>query len=445
MTERPLLSLVMIVKNESRSIRATIESVKPFVDRYLILDTGSTDGTQAIIKEAFEGVEGEVVEEPFIDFGTSRNRALELAGGHTIFTLMLSGDETLHGGEALRKFADEHRESLGQPHGAYHVKVHYGSTHFDSPRLARADAGWRYVGVTHEVLSKEKTPPPSIRVPDAHIVHDLSHRDPRGSRRRWELDLRLLTEEARRKPNDTRTQFYLAQTLECLGNHKGAFAAYEKRVKMGGWQEEVYESLFRLARVSRLLGKPWPEVQQRFLDAHAHSPQRAEPLFAIAWYYYEKKNWPLTYLFASRGAQIPFPEKATLFVEAEVYQTKLLDLVGTSAYYVGEFEAGEAAIRKAIENKPDEPRFLKNLAFYDERKKPKPRGGHREIPAAARPSSEQAAEQAAPSAQPAAAPAEQAAAPAEQPAATPAEQPAAPEQAPPAAAPEPPASPEGSS
>lgn len=371
MTERPLLSLVMIVKNESRSIRATIESVKPFVDRYLIIDTGSNDNTQAIIKEAFEGVAGELIEEPFIDFGTTRSRALELAGAHTVFTLMLSGDETLSGGEALRAFCEQHRASQGQQHGAYNIKVHHGSTQFDAPRLARTDAGWRYVGVTHEVLTKEKTPPPSIRVPNVHINHDVAHRDPAGSRKRWELDLRLLTAEIKRKPNDAHTQFYLAQTLENLGNHKAAAVAYERRAKMGGWQEEVYESLFRLARVSRLLGRSWPEVQQRYLDAYAHSPGRAEPLFAIAWYYYEKKNWPLTYLFASRGAQIPFPEKATMLVDADVYQTKLLDLVGTSAFYVGEFEAGEAAVRKAIANNPAEARFQKNLAFYEDRKKPK--------------------------------------------------------------------------
>src|SRR4029079_14860510 len=49
---RPLLSLVIIVKNEVRGIRETIESVKPFVDRYTILDTGSTAGTPAGIREA---------------------------------------------------------------------------------------------------------------------------------------------------------------------------------------------------------------------------------------------------------------------------------------------------------------------------------------------------------------------------------------------------------
>jgi glycosyltransferase involved in cell wall biosynthesis len=367
--DRPLLSLVMIVKNEARSLRETIASVKPFVDRYTILDTGSTDGTQALIKEAFGETPGEVAEEPFVDFATSRNRALELAGAHTVFTLMLSGDETLVNGEALRKFCEEHRNHTGAHHGAYYVRVELGTQVYDSARLARSDAGWRFVGATHEMLTKEKTPPPSVRVPDAHIHHDIAHRTQKGQRQRWQLDLRLLTEEQKKKPNDTRTQFFLAETLECLGEHKRAFEAYEKRVKMGGWQEEVYESLYRMARVSKAAQRPWPDVQQRFLDAYAHSPHRAEPLFQIAWHYYEKKSWPLTYLFAARAAKIPFPEKANLFVDADVYKTKLNDLVGTSAFYVNELDEGEAAVRRALEHMPGDARLMKNLDFYEQKKK----------------------------------------------------------------------------
>lgn len=353
-----------MVKDEARSIRETLGSARPYIDRFTVLDTGSTDGTQAIALEALAGLPGDLFEEPFVDFGTTRNRALDLAGEAAVFTLMLSGDETLVGGEALRRFCEEHRDAKGPGHGAYYVRVRYGDAVYDSARLARASAGWRYVGVTHEVLTKAGEPPPSIRVPGAHIVHDISRRDPAAQIRRWQRDLELLSAESARSPSDGRTAFYLAQTLECLGRHEEALQAYERRVALGGWQEEVYESLFRAARTAAALGRPWPEVQQRYLDAHAHSPHRAEPLFAVAWHWYEQKSWALTYLFASRGAAIPFPTKATLFVDAAVYEYKLLDLVATSAYYVGELEAGEAALRKALERRPGDARLLANLAFY---------------------------------------------------------------------------------
>ena len=51
--QKPLLELVMITLNEAAMIEQTIASVKPFIDRYTILDTGSTDGTIELIKMAF--------------------------------------------------------------------------------------------------------------------------------------------------------------------------------------------------------------------------------------------------------------------------------------------------------------------------------------------------------------------------------------------------------
>ncbi|WP_437904019.1 hypothetical protein WME95_36860 [Sorangium sp. So ce327] len=365
----PLLALVMIVKDEAPSIRETLASARPHVDRFTLLDTGSTDGTQALARAAMAGVPGDLVEEPFVDFGATRSRALDLAGDAAVFTLMLSGDERLVAGGALRRFCEERRDASGPVHGAYHVRVRYGDSVYDSARLARASAGWRYVGATHEVLSREGEPPPSIRVPDAHIVHDLSRRDAAAQTRRWQRDLELLSAALARSPGDGRAAFYLAQTLECLGRHAEAFEAYGRRAALGGWQEEVYESLFRMARTAAALGRPWPEVQQRYLDAHAHSPHRAEPLFAVAWHWYGQRCWPLTYLFASRGAALPFPAEATLFVDAEVYEHKLLDLVATSAFHVGELAAGEAALRKALARRPGDPRLLGNLAFYAPAKK----------------------------------------------------------------------------
>ncbi len=371
MIDRPLLCLVMIVKDEARSIETTLQSVRPFVDRWLILDTGSTDGTQDLAKKAMDGLPGQLVEEPFVDFGSTRSRALELAGTECEYSLMLSGDEALVGGEALRAFAEANRGESGPKHGAYHVQIHMGDAVYDQARLARTDAGWRYLGVTHEHLGKEKTPPPTIRVPDCYVLHDVSHRDPKAMRRRWELDLKLLTAQQKKTPQDHRTQFYLAQTLECLGEHRRAAQAYERRVKMGGWPEEVYESMFRLARTMGASGARWSEVEAQYLAAHTYAPHRAEPLHEVAVHWYKKKNWPLTYLFAKRGSELPFPKKVTNLVDREVYAWKLADLVGTAAYYVGEYEAGERALAQCIAARPDDERFQKNLAFYQARTTPK--------------------------------------------------------------------------
>ena len=50
MSKRPTVTLCMIVKDEEHIIRECLESMAPYIDRYDISDTGSTDKTKEIIK-----------------------------------------------------------------------------------------------------------------------------------------------------------------------------------------------------------------------------------------------------------------------------------------------------------------------------------------------------------------------------------------------------------
>jgi glycosyltransferase involved in cell wall biosynthesis len=45
------IALCMIVKNEAHVIRRCLDSVLPLVDYLLIVDTGSTDDTQTLVRE----------------------------------------------------------------------------------------------------------------------------------------------------------------------------------------------------------------------------------------------------------------------------------------------------------------------------------------------------------------------------------------------------------
>jgi hypothetical protein len=95
-----LLKLVMMVKNEAHTIRDTLASVSPYIDSWLIMDTGSNDGTQSVIRDYFSRespIRGRLLEEPFIDFSTSRNVALDAASddNDTHWHLLLDGDDYL--------------------------------------------------------------------------------------------------------------------------------------------------------------------------------------------------------------------------------------------------------------------------------------------------------------------------------------------------------------
>lgn len=362
-----LLTLSMIVKDEAATIARTLRSVKPFIDRWVIVDTGSTDATRDIIRQEMTGVPGELHEKPFVDFATTRNLALDLAGTSTEFIMWLDADDELENGKALRTYLSRERNTRGPDREAYYVRVSIGIT-FDSARILRSHARWRFRGVVHEVLMHADRAPPTHRIPDVIIQHHPPVDAIERSRKRWERDVVLLGKALQEDPEDSRTAFYLANTYFWLKRYEEAEPAFQRRIALGGWREELFESRMTLAKIAAARNRSWLEVQSKYLDAHLFAPHRAEPLHAIASHHDGLKQHALTFLYARRGYELPFPKQDTLFVDEEVYTWKMADLVASSAYWIGEFEIGEEAARKAARARPKDPRLQKNLEFYTQRK-----------------------------------------------------------------------------
>lgn len=86
----PTITLTMIVRNETRSLRNCLRSVSAQVDEIVIVDTGSTDDTMDIAREFTEKVSSFPWQE---DFSAARNYALQMATGDWI--LSLDADEEL--------------------------------------------------------------------------------------------------------------------------------------------------------------------------------------------------------------------------------------------------------------------------------------------------------------------------------------------------------------
>lgn len=87
---KPFLSLCMIVKNESQNLPRCLDSVKPYVDEIIIVDTGSEDNTPEIARQYGAKVEYFAWCD---DFAAARNYSLSLASGNWI--LVLDADEEL--------------------------------------------------------------------------------------------------------------------------------------------------------------------------------------------------------------------------------------------------------------------------------------------------------------------------------------------------------------
>ena len=89
------LCLTMIVRNEQAFIERCLASIKPHIDSWTIVDTGSTDDTKKLIRKALKGVPGKLHEREFVNFGHNRTEALALAKGTADWLLLLDADETV--------------------------------------------------------------------------------------------------------------------------------------------------------------------------------------------------------------------------------------------------------------------------------------------------------------------------------------------------------------
>ncbi len=372
-----IVTVVLMVKNEESVIAKTLEPyVKAGITSYLIFDTGSTDDTISNAKTFFKlhGIEHYLIlQEPFIDFATSRNRALDLADEHfpdSCFLLMPDAEWYMHNVEGLLNFCVEQCDK-NTP--CYLVRIMNETVDFSVPRLIRARAHARFAGAVHESIPVEST----AKVP-SNVYFELgaSRQGMEKSRKRWERDLAILLKEYEKNPNHSRTTFYLAQTYECLGDLKNAHHYYTLRSALKGWLEEDYETFYRLGYITERLSQTdpdytWHMAYDYYTKAHDMLPSRAEPLVRIANHYWPDGGAPLNialcYIFAKRACEIDYPENAFLFVDPNTYTFQRYELLSKSAWHIGDFENGEIATRNALKKK-ELPYLLKNLAYYLERR-----------------------------------------------------------------------------
>src|ERR1700752_3099780 len=98
-TARPAICLNMIVRNEAHIVHEVLDAVAPYIASWVIVDTGSDDGTQDFIRNhmAGLGIPGELHERPWRNFAHNRSEALTLAQGRGDYIWIMDADDTLAG------------------------------------------------------------------------------------------------------------------------------------------------------------------------------------------------------------------------------------------------------------------------------------------------------------------------------------------------------------
>lgn len=338
MTDTPTICLNMIVRNESHVISELLESVAPFITTWVIVDTGSDDGTQDLIRNFFakRGIEGFLFERPWRNFGANRTEAMQLAQGHADYIWMMDADDVLVGTPDLSAMTAD----------GYKVPIKYGDLAFQRRQLFRNGLPWRWVGVVHEYSTCDK-PSTEELLPGNFWVQARTVGARSQDPEKYLRDAELLLAEVHRNPDDCRSVFYLAQSYRDYGDLRSARQWYARRAEMGEWVEEVFCSLLRVAECMAGLDEPWPMVLDAYLKAWAYRPVRAEPLCAIATHYRSNREWQLGYLFAKQATSIPLPADI-LFVRAGMYNVTAYDELAICASWLGKHEESFAACQRLL-------------------------------------------------------------------------------------------------
>jgi hypothetical protein len=355
-----LITLAIIVKDEADTIRRTLESALPFVDRWVIADTGSSDDTKAVIQDAARWVPGKIIDTEFVDFSTARNAVIDACGTDTKYILMLDAEDILVGGTELREWLMGSEFFVPQT-DIYNLLITEGSFRWPSARVFRSGSGCRYVGLVHEVLVDASGESPRCVLDGPKIVHVRSDTSDKRTVARHVRDIDLLMRDADSNP---RSAFYMARSMMTIGMNVEAARAFESRIAMGGDVGEMYSSMLCLAWMKEKLHSPWSESLELYLGAYNIAPHRAEPLYEIARYYGSVKQYALSALFSRRGIDIPAPGKGNLFVDNGVYEWKMFDMYASCAAHVFDDDLGKTCAEKAHQARPEDKRLLANLEFY---------------------------------------------------------------------------------
>jgi glycosyltransferase involved in cell wall biosynthesis len=287
----------MIVRDAEATIARCVNSVLPYVDRAVFIDTGCTDNTIEVIRDTVGSIPVTYYASEWVGHYVNRTELLQkvrLSGAD--FCLMPDADMELvvdDGAWPEVLDADE-----------YMIEIHDRGLIYPLPLMTSTGKNFYYAGVAHCYLACEDGPTNGVKMTGVRLIDHGGGGHRPG---KIERDAELLAAEVGKNPNDRRSWFYLAQSYRDLDQVEKAIAAYKIRATLGGWQEEVYQSLYQ---AGMLLCEHinYFEGAKLLIAAADLKHNRAEALRALAG------------CSASVADKIPFPNEEVLFVEPGAYR-----------------------------------------------------------------------------------------------------------------------------
>jgi len=334
-----LINLCVMVKNAGDQFVNMLNENLHLIDRWTILDTGSTDNTISVIKNVLKNKKGDLFEEPFVNFKHSRNRLLDLADQKCKYTLML--DDTYVVKNDLRKFLKTVRSD--QFSDSFSMFIKSDDTEYGSNRILKANKKLRYLYRIHEVIDPKNNNNVIIPIDDAHIIDNRFDYMEKRTMDRKALDLKLLYEEIEEDPDDPRAYYYLAQTYNLLGDYEKTFEFFDKRVKHKneGFIQEKVDAAFERARVANFkLNLDWNICEKLYFEAYELDKSRPESLYFIGIHYFLENDFYKAYTYFKEAFRVGYPSHCQYSLKPTLSFHFLPKFLSKICYFVGDNELG---------------------------------------------------------------------------------------------------------
>ena len=335
MSGMPKFGLVMICKNEAATIGRTLESLKPLIGYWTILDTGSTDGTQDVIRETMAGIPGTLAETEFVNFGQTRSESFALARDTARWLFATDSDMVWtvdEGWDPDAADCDAYSVQMGTP----------GGFQWSLPLIHKGTLPWVSIGAVHEYSAlADLKPIVCLPAPEVHL--DMKAAGNRGSMEKSLWHLSLLEAEYEKDPTEPRTVFYLANTLKDVGRLPEAREMFVSRSKMGGYLEERHYATYMAAT----LAPDWPTRQAELLAVWESRPWRIEPLVVLAREHNQRDQHATAYALANWE---PLPNPDVLFVHLDCWDWGLKFERSIAAWWIGKKDEARALCDELLAN-----------------------------------------------------------------------------------------------
>ncbi len=372
------LALNFICKDESHVIGKMLESCKTITDLIVVNDTGSTDGTQDIIKKFGQdnNIPTYVFERPFDDFEKSRNHAMQKLrdvvqelgwNPDQVHGYWFDCDETLVLDPKFNK--NQFTKDL------YMINTFIGQMKYTRNTFFKVSKPFSWYGPIHDFIVCD----------DKNITSGLAeniHVDVKMTGASWQGDIStkykshafVLEKYIDNDRKDPRWIFYTAQSYhdsasvpdnreENEERLRRSLKYYKERVsRTDGYAEEIYYSQFRIGTIMRNLEEPWNLTHQELLKAYSIDPMRGESIKIIIDYYLQIGEWHLGYMY-TKFAKVnfhgknPYPQRL-LFVDEALYIWKFAEAHAAACFYTGRMDEAKATYNEILNISKTHPQYF---------------------------------------------------------------------------------------